>query len=45
MPTDGKIYNWDEATTSWIEFVVVEEVVEEVVAETPAEAPVETPVE
>jgi hypothetical protein len=19
MPTDGKIYNWDEATTSWIE--------------------------
>jgi len=45
MPTDGKIYNWDEATTSWIEFVVVEEVVEEVVAETPAEVPVETPVE
>ena len=21
MPTDGKIYNWDEETTSWIEFV------------------------
>ena len=21
MPTDGKIYNWDEATTSWTEFV------------------------
>ena len=21
MPTDGKIYNWDEPTTSWIEFV------------------------
>jgi hypothetical protein len=21
MPTDGKMYNWDEATTSWIEFV------------------------
>ena len=19
MPTDGKLYNWDEATTSWIE--------------------------
>jgi hypothetical protein len=19
MPTDGKIYNWDEATTSWVE--------------------------
>ena len=19
MPTDGKVYNWDEATTSWIE--------------------------
>ena len=19
-PTDGKLYNWDEATTSWIEF-------------------------
>jgi hypothetical protein len=34
MPTDGKIYNWDEATTSWIEFVVVEEVVE-----TPVEEP------
>ena len=22
MPTDGKLYNWDEATTSWIEFVL-----------------------
>jgi len=21
MPTDGKMYNWDETTTSWIEFV------------------------
>jgi len=21
MPTDGKAYNWDEATTSWIEVV------------------------
>ena len=21
MPTDGKIYNWDEATTSWIEVI------------------------
>ena len=19
MPTDGKLYNWDEATTSWVE--------------------------
>ena len=19
MPTDGKIYNWDEATTAWVE--------------------------
>jgi len=19
MPTDGKVYNWDEATTSWVE--------------------------
>ena len=35
MPTDGKMYNWDEETTSWIEFVVVEEVVETLV-ETPA---------
>jgi hypothetical protein len=22
MPTDGKAYNWDEATTSWIEVIV-----------------------
>ena len=22
MPADGKMYNWDEATTSWIEVVV-----------------------
>jgi hypothetical protein len=36
MPTDGKIYNWDEETTSWIEFVVVEEVVAEVAPEEPA---------
>ena len=21
MPNDGKIYNWDEATTSWVEIV------------------------
>lgn len=21
MPTDGKIYHWDEATTSWVEVV------------------------
>ena len=21
MPVDGKIYNWDEATTSWIEVI------------------------
>lgn len=21
MPTDGKLYNWDEDTTSWVEFV------------------------
>ena len=21
MPTDGKMYTWDEATTSWVEFV------------------------
>ena len=40
MPTDGKIYNWDEPTTSWIEFVppVVEEVVAEVTPEEPAPA-------
>ena len=24
MPTDGKIYNWDEATTSWVEVVTAE---------------------
>jgi len=24
MPTDGKIYTWDESTTSWIEFVAPE---------------------
>ena len=41
MPTDGKMYNWDEATTSWIEFVPP--VVEEVVAETPVEVTPETP--
>ena len=23
MPTDDKIYNWDEATTSWVEVEVV----------------------
>jgi hypothetical protein len=41
MPTDGKIYNWDEATTSWIEFVppVVEEVVEEPAPEIAPEEP------
>jgi hypothetical protein len=22
MPTDGKMYNWDEATTSWIEVTI-----------------------
>jgi hypothetical protein len=22
MPTDGKVYNWDEATTSWIEWTL-----------------------
>lgn len=22
MPTDGKMYNWDEATTSWVEVVI-----------------------
>ena len=22
MPTDGKIYNWDEATTSWVEVTI-----------------------
>ena len=21
MPSDGKIYNWDEATTSWVEVI------------------------
>ena len=43
MPTDGKIYSWDEATTSWVE-VVVPEVMEETVITAPAEvvvAPVE----
>jgi len=34
MPTDGKMYNWDEPTTSWVEFVPP--VVEEVVTEEPA---------
>ena len=24
MPEDGKRYNWDEATTSWVEFVMPE---------------------
>lgn len=24
MPDDGKIYQWDEATTSWVEFPVTE---------------------
>jgi hypothetical protein len=24
MPDDGKRYNWDEATTSWVEFVMPE---------------------
>jgi hypothetical protein len=24
MPTDGKIYTWDEATTSWVEVVAPE---------------------
>jgi len=22
MPTDGKMYNWDEATTAWVEVVL-----------------------
>ena len=22
MPTDGKMYNWDEETTSWVEFTL-----------------------
>ena len=37
MPTDGKIYVWDEDTTAWVEFVPP--------VETPAavEAPVEAP--
>lgn len=25
MPTDGKMYGWDEATTSWVELPVTEE--------------------
>lgn len=29
MPTDGKMYRWDEETTSWVEIIV----------EAPAEAP------
>ena len=24
-PTDGKFYNWDEATTSWVEIVLPQE--------------------
>ena len=24
MPTDGKMYTWDEATTSWVEVVTAE---------------------
>ena len=24
MPTDGKLYNWDEDTTSWVEVVIPE---------------------
>lgn len=24
MPDDGKMYEWDEATTSWVEFTITE---------------------
>jgi hypothetical protein len=37
MPTDGKMYNWDEATTSWVEFVAP--VIEAPVVESPVETP------
>ena len=48
MPTDGKIYSWDESQLNWVEVVIPEApvevtpVVEEVVA--PAEVAVEVPV-
>jgi hypothetical protein len=35
MPTDGKLYNWDDSTTSWQEFVLSTAPVE------PTAAPVE----
>ena len=41
MPTDGKIYSWDEATTSWVEVVAPEEVMVEATVEEVA-APAET---
>jgi hypothetical protein len=34
MPTDGKLYNWNEDSKSWVEFVL---------PVAPVEAPVETP--
>jgi len=36
MPTDGKLYNWDEDSKSWVEFVIP-------VVEAAVEEPVETP--
>lgn len=48
MPTDGKIYSWDESQLNWVEVVIPEApvevtpVVEEVVA--PVEVAVEVPV-
>ena len=48
MPTDNKMYTWNEETTSWVEFVVP--VVESAPVDTPVvestpvvETPVETP--
>ena len=41
MPQDGKIYSWDEATTSWVEVVAPEEVMVEATVEEVA-APAET---
>ena len=40
MPTDGKLYNWDEPTLTWIEFVTP--AVSEVIIDAPAETSVGT---
>jgi hypothetical protein len=47
MPTDGKIYSWDEATLSWVEVIVPEVMEETVIAveEAPTEVVVDGGVE